>query len=276
MSVYTPPALDAVDFELQTYTPADITPYESALSAHTPPALDAVDFALSTVTPPTFPNVGWELLPSGGATITGTLAATETQDTASLSGLLVHVGTLAVTESQDSASLTGKVAHTGTLAVTEAQDVAAFAGDVTTGGITITVTLEATESQDLAEFAGTIPSRTQSGGGGNSSVSRPKRLVITMDDKDYVITSDQLQSFLEYAKTQVKEKPVKKKKKKSKTLVLTEPPKITFKSIPPEVIPLVDKQIDRTNEILAEIWRKALIQYLQDIEDEEALMLLLS
>jgi hypothetical protein len=70
VSVYTPPALNAVDFALTAFTPANVTPYGIALSIYTPPALNAVDFALSAYTPPTFPYVGWELLPSSN--ITGT------------------------------------------------------------------------------------------------------------------------------------------------------------------------------------------------------------
>jgi hypothetical protein len=70
VSVYTPPALNAVDFALTAFTPANVTPYGIALSSYTPPALNAVDFALSAYTPPTFPYVGWELLPSNN--ITGT------------------------------------------------------------------------------------------------------------------------------------------------------------------------------------------------------------
>ncbi len=64
MSIYTPPALNAVDFALEAYAPADVTPYEIGLSVYTPPALNAVDFELAVYTPPTFPYVGWELLPS--------------------------------------------------------------------------------------------------------------------------------------------------------------------------------------------------------------------
>ena len=62
MSVYTAPALNAVDFALTAVTPANITPYTIALSAYTPPATSAVDFALTTFTGPTFPDVGFELL----------------------------------------------------------------------------------------------------------------------------------------------------------------------------------------------------------------------
>jgi len=68
MSVYTPPALNAVDFPLTAFTPADNTPPYNELAVHTPPALNAVDFALTVYTPPTYPDVGWELLPGVGPT----------------------------------------------------------------------------------------------------------------------------------------------------------------------------------------------------------------
>jgi hypothetical protein len=71
MSTYTPPALNAVDFALTAATVPDLTPAEQALSVYTPPALNAVDFALVAFTPPTYPYVGWELLPDADADILG-------------------------------------------------------------------------------------------------------------------------------------------------------------------------------------------------------------
>lgn len=65
MSIYTVPALNAVDFALTAFTPEDITPYDSALTAYTVPALSAVDFALSLYAIPDFFGVDFELLPSG-------------------------------------------------------------------------------------------------------------------------------------------------------------------------------------------------------------------
>lgn len=63
MSIYTPPALNAVDFALTAFTPEDVTPYDSALSVYTAPALNAVDFALSVYSQPIFFGVDFELLP---------------------------------------------------------------------------------------------------------------------------------------------------------------------------------------------------------------------
>lgn len=65
MSIYTVPALNAVDFDLSAFTPADVTPYSVELVPYTVPALNAVDFALTTYTLPTFVEIDWELLPSG-------------------------------------------------------------------------------------------------------------------------------------------------------------------------------------------------------------------
>jgi len=63
MSVYTPPALNAVDFALTAFTPEDVTPYDSALSVYAAPALNAVDFALSVYSQPIFFGVDFDLLP---------------------------------------------------------------------------------------------------------------------------------------------------------------------------------------------------------------------
>ena len=71
MSIYTPPATNAVDFALTVTTPPDMTPYEVAMTSYTPPALSAVDLALTTITVPDFPYVGWELLPAAPSSIIG-------------------------------------------------------------------------------------------------------------------------------------------------------------------------------------------------------------
>jgi len=71
VSIYTPPSLNAVDFALTATTPPDMTPYEVVLSSYTPPALNAVDFALTALTLPTFPYVGWELLPAAPSSVAG-------------------------------------------------------------------------------------------------------------------------------------------------------------------------------------------------------------
>jgi len=83
--------------------------------------------------------------------ITGTLAATEAQDTASFAGSLIASGSLAATEAADVAAFAGSLIASGTLSATETQDTALFAGQLVAGG-----TLEATEPQDTAAFAGEV------------------------------------------------------------------------------------------------------------------------
>ncbi len=110
MSIYTPPALNAVDFALTAHTVPSIASPTQVLSPYSVPALTAVNFSLIAYTQPTYPDAGWELLPGGGVTITGTLAATDSADTAAFAGDIAHVGTLAATDGADTAAMDGVVA----------------------------------------------------------------------------------------------------------------------------------------------------------------------
>lgn len=64
MSLYTVPALNAVDFALTAHTSPSIASPQNVLQAYAVPALAAVNFALAAYTLPTYMDVGWELLPS--------------------------------------------------------------------------------------------------------------------------------------------------------------------------------------------------------------------
>lgn len=88
----------------------------------------------------------------GGGGTTGTLAATESSDTAAFSGLLTFAGSMAAAEAQDSAAFSGSASApgaSGTLSATEASDTASLSGL-----LTFTGSLAATESQDTAAFSG--------------------------------------------------------------------------------------------------------------------------
>jgi hypothetical protein len=62
MPIYTPPALNAVDFALTARTPENVDPYTMALSVYSVPALNAIDFAVATYTPPVYNTVDFELV----------------------------------------------------------------------------------------------------------------------------------------------------------------------------------------------------------------------
>jgi hypothetical protein len=63
MSLYTVPALNAVDFALAAHSVPSLASPQNVLAAYSVPALSAVNFALTGYTQPTYPYVGWELLP---------------------------------------------------------------------------------------------------------------------------------------------------------------------------------------------------------------------
>lgn len=65
MSIYTVPALNAVNFALTAHTVPSIASPANALQAYTVPSLAAVNFALVVFTVPTYMDIGWELLPGG-------------------------------------------------------------------------------------------------------------------------------------------------------------------------------------------------------------------
>lgn len=89
---------------------------------------------------------------SGGGTATGTLAASEGADTASLAGDVLIEGTLALSEANDTASMAGDVLIDGALAASEANDTLAATGIVVVRG-----TLALSEANDTAALTGNVP-----------------------------------------------------------------------------------------------------------------------
>lgn len=85
------------------------------------------------------------------ATVSGTLAATETADVAAFAATFEDQGALAVTEAADTAAFTGTISDQGTLAATEGTDAAAFTGNTVVSG-----TLATTEAADAAAFTATF------------------------------------------------------------------------------------------------------------------------
>jgi hypothetical protein len=71
MSIYTTPALNAVNFALTPHTVPALAGPQNVLSPYTVPALNAVNFALTGFTVPSWVYVGWELLSSFPAQFSG-------------------------------------------------------------------------------------------------------------------------------------------------------------------------------------------------------------
>lgn len=97
-------------------------------------------------------DLAWMLAPpSGGGTVTGTLATTEAADIAAFNGSVVVSGSFVTTEAIDTASFAGTVIVSGSLITTEAADTAAFNGTVL-----VTGTFATTEGADTASFSGSV------------------------------------------------------------------------------------------------------------------------
>lgn len=155
---------------------------------------------------PSIPNLPISTPAGGPATIVGTLAVTDSADSAVVTGYIAHVGTLSATDGADSAAFSGLIAHTGSLSATDGADTAAFAGliahvgaldaadaqdtfaadgVVTPAAGVITGTMDATDGEDTVAFTGSVetsgvvshPTAEAGGGGGMSAriYSKPKR-----------------------------------------------------------------------------------------------------
>lgn len=158
-----------------TLRPGEASPKDIALHAQ-PTAALAAQVTIYLVAPDASPtNVVLRdpaTQPAAGGDVSGTLAATEGSDTASIGGAVLVAGALVAAESgSDVAALAGDVVVAGALAAAESgSDAAAFAGAVSGGGAGVTGTLTATESGDdavamIGSVAGEVAAPPSTGGG---------------------------------------------------------------------------------------------------------------
>lgn len=99
----------------------------------------------------------WLDVVAGGGGVTGTLAATDAQDAASVSGSASAPsasGSLSASDAQDIASFAGALIFSGSLSATDSPDAATFAGTAYAPGIS--GTLAATDAPDTAAFSGAL------------------------------------------------------------------------------------------------------------------------
>lgn len=120
---------------------------------------------------------------------------------------------------------------------------------------------------------------TLNGAASRSRVAR-RRVVVDVDGKEYVVPIEDLQEFLNAIseKTErVAKAPKKRKAREQKKIDIQEvyAPEIKIISVPFEEIALIQRNIDRTNEIMRQVFEGAIRRYLQDLEDEEECLLML-
>lgn len=99
----------------------------------------------------------WLDVVAGGGGVSGTLAAIDVADTASLTGTISApsaTGSLAASDAPDAGAFAGALTFAGSLAAAEAQDAAALSGTAFAPGFS--GTLAATEASDSAAFSGAL------------------------------------------------------------------------------------------------------------------------
>lgn len=116
----------------------------------------------------------------------------------------------------------------------------------------------------------------RTGGAAGSKTRRRRLVIVEVDGKDYRVPVELLQEFLSAVSDKAEQKPIpKKRKQKQKVVEAVAPPQIVIKSVAQADIELVQRHVDRTNEIMRQVWEGALKRYLEDIEEEEWLLMLL-
>lgn len=126
---------------------------------------------------------------------------------------------------------------------------------------------------------GRIATASAGGAVSRGGSKRPLIAVVEVDGKSYRVPIDQAQEFFDALKQKVKAlpKPVFKRRKKKGRIIkeVIEPIKIVIKSAPVEYFAQIEAMVDRTNEIFNTIWNRALQRYLLEMDDEEAILLLI-
>ena len=126
---------------------------------------------------------------------------------------------------------------------------------------------------------GSIAVASTGGAVSRGGFKRPLVAVIAVDGKDYRVPIDMVQEFVDALKAKIKEAPppkVLKKRRKGKTVEkVAAPIHIVIRSAPVEYFAQIESIIDRSNEIFNTLWQRAIQKYLLQLDDEEAILLLI-
>lgn len=118
--------------------------------------------------------------------------------------------------------------------------------------------------------------------GGSRRVRQQTPLIIVeVNGIEYRVLQSQLNAFLQSIKVEAKaeaQKPLKKAKKKRKANVVEQvvtEPQIIVKSIPVNIIPEVSAKIAQTNQAITKYFSSAMDKYVQELDDEEVILMLI-
>ena len=120
------------------------------------------------------------------------------------------------------------------------------------------------------------PDEPVRGGAVSRSKTPRRRVIVEVDGKEYIVPVEGLQEFLDaISKKAEAVAPKKRKARKQKAVDIKTAPVVKVVSAPIEEIALIQRHIDRTNEIMRQVFEGALQRYLDELEDEEALLWLI-
>ena len=116
------------------------------------------------------------------------------------------------------------------------------------------------------------------GGGIGHGGAKKRLIVVDVDGEEFRVPESQLQSFLDSVRETVQESHVEDrivKKKSKKAKVEVKPVEVKVLYAPQGIEESVTLQVKQSNELFNRMMSAALIVYLEEIEEEEALLLLM-
>jgi hypothetical protein len=122
----------------------------------------------------------------------------------------------------------------------------------------------------VGEVEPEIPAKQETGAG-KSKRARP--IIVEVDGKEYRVAQEYLSTFL--AKIQSKVQQVVKAKSRNKVRFVRKAPAIVVKDAPLEFITQIQQDIDYTSEKIEALFNIAMRRYAQELDDEDALLMLL-
>lgn len=112
-------------------------------------------------------------------------------------------------------------------------------------------------------------------GGGKSKGGKKRTIIIEVDGKDYRMDEGYVNIFLSNLQQKVKEQLAEQAISRKKARFVRKAPVIVVKSAPVEYVARVQQEFDRTSEKIDALFNMALIRYAQELDDEDALLMLI-
>ena len=105
------------------------------------------------------------------------------------------------------------------------------------------------------------------GGGIGHSGRRPLKIVLSVNGEERTIDEDEIEEFVEEIKETIDSLPNKTRRNGS----YSKPPVIVIKSAPNLALWDIQRSVNKSNDILKVVWQRSMQNYLNELEDEDAI-----